>query len=162
MLANNVAADTDVTITIQDLGPFRGRGSALTRVTVAVTVRAAPLGQFADDYPDPGRLRHQLFVPDRPARDGDGARDAGGPCGHAVRFDVIGSAYAIVTNNPAQPLASTLTVVSDSTGKASVVLKVNVNAPTQVAQLSVTDRHVGTDSWSATSPSCRSPTDRRS
>jgi len=34
---------------------------------------------------------------------------------------------------------TSLTVTSDSTGTASVILKANVNAPTQVAQLSVTD-----------------------
>jgi hypothetical protein len=44
-----------------------------------------------------------------------------------------------VTNNPAQPLASTLTVLTDAAGKASVVLLVNANAPTQFAQLRVTD-----------------------
>ena len=56
-----------------------------------------------------------------------------------MRFDVIGSAYAIVTNNPAQPLASSLTVLTDSAGTASVVLQVNANAPTQFAQMRVTD-----------------------
>ena len=34
---------------------------------------------------------------------------------------------------------SSLTVLSDATGTASVILKADVNAPTQVAQLSVTD-----------------------
>ena len=59
--------------------------------------------------------------------------------GRAVRFDVVGTAYAIVTNNPAQPLVSTLTVVSDANGMASVIIQANANAPTQFAQLRVTD-----------------------
>jgi hypothetical protein len=56
-----------------------------------------------------------------------------------VRFDVVGTAYAIATNNPAQPLVSSLTVVSDAIGVASVIIQANANVPTQFAQLRVTD-----------------------
>ncbi len=63
--------------------------------------------------------------------------------GRAIRFDVIGTDYAIVTNNPGQPLASSLTVLTDVTGTAAVIIKANVNAPTQAAQMSVTDVTTG-------------------
>ncbi|MET0919373.1 MAG: hypothetical protein ABWY07_13275, partial [Burkholderiales bacterium] len=63
--------------------------------------------------------------------------------GRAIRFDVIGTDYAIVTNNPGQPLASSLTVLTDATGTAAVIIKANVNAPTQAAQMSVTDVATG-------------------
>ena len=53
------------------------------------------------------------------------------------------TAYAIVTNNPAQPLASSLTVLTDVAGTAAVIIKANVNAPTQAAQMSVTDVATG-------------------
>jgi len=64
----------------------------------------------------------------------------GGPiAGRPVRFDVLGTAYAIATGNPAQPFVSSLTVVSDANGVASVILQANASAPTQFAQLRVTD-----------------------
>ena len=56
-----------------------------------------------------------------------------------MRFDAIGTAYAIATNNPAQPYASTLTVVSDASGVASVIIKAAVSAPTQFVQMTATD-----------------------
>ncbi len=104
-------------------------------VTAAITVRAAT-------------LTNGLTV--TPALDDCGTNVCSGQtatasvvgsllAGHAVRFDVVGSAYAIVTNNLAQPLASTLTVLADSTGRASVIIKANSGAPTQAAQISVTD-----------------------
>ncbi|MEP6943510.1 MAG: hypothetical protein ABI981_11275, partial [Betaproteobacteria bacterium] len=62
-----------------------------------------------------------------------------GIAGRAVRFDVVSGAFFILSNNPAQPLVSTLTVTSDSTGTATVTLQAAVNAPTQPAQLRATD-----------------------
>ncbi len=56
-----------------------------------------------------------------------------------MRFDVVGTAYAIATNNPAQPFVSSLTVVSDANGVASVIIQANVNAPTQFVQMKATD-----------------------
>ena len=89
-------------------------------------------------------MRHQrhLF---RAERNGerDRAGSAGGLAGRAVRFDVVGTAYAIVTNNPAQPLVSSLTVVSDANGVASVIIQANANVPTQFAQLTGHRSHVG-------------------
>ena len=49
LLANNVAADTDVTVTVQDLGPLN---RWLPQVQVTVTVRAARC-KFADDHAQP-------------------------------------------------------------------------------------------------------------
>jgi hypothetical protein len=56
-----------------------------------------------------------------------------------VKFDVVTGAFGIQTTNPAQPLVSTSTVVSDGNGNARVVLQATVNAPTQSAQLRATD-----------------------
>lgn len=135
LLANAVVSDTDVTITIDDLAPSAAADSTRTRATVLVTVR-------------PNSFPTGLTI--TPATDDCGTNVCSGQtatasivgsllAGRAVRFDVMGSAYAIVTNNPAQPLAATLTVVADSNGRASVVIKVNSSAPTQAAQISVTD-----------------------
>src|SRR5208282_5293750 len=56
-----------------------------------------------------------------------------------VRFDVITGAFAIQSNDPANPLVASLTVVSDQFGHAQAILQANVGAPTQPAQLRATD-----------------------
>jgi hypothetical protein len=60
-----------------------------------------------------------------------------------VRFDVVTGAFGIQTNNPGQPLASSVTVVSDANGAARVVLQASVNVPTQPAQIRATDLTTG-------------------
>ena len=137
LLANNVSADTNVDITIEDLGPLT---PAQPRVTVAVTVRAAPLLNtftITPNLEDCGTAlcSGQTATASVVVRGPEGGLQGG----RAVRFDVVGSAYSIVTNNPGQPLTNSLTVVSDSLGSAAVVIRANVNAPTQVAQMRVTD-----------------------
>ncbi len=145
LLANNVEADTDSHDHHRRiLGRFRGRDPALTRATVAVTVREAPLVNsftIVPDLADCGTAvcSGQTATAQVTLRGAQGGRIAG----RAIRFDVIGTDYAIVTNNPAQPLASSLTVLTDVTGTAAVIIKANVNAPTQAAQMSVTDVTTG-------------------
>ena len=133
---NNVAADTAVDVTVKDVGPLINQ----TQVTIPVTVRAAPLLNsftITANLADCGTAlcSGQTATASVVLHGPEGGLLAGRP----VRFDVIGSSYAIVSNNPAQPLTNSLTVVSDSTGTAAVILKANTNAPTQVAQMSVTD-----------------------
>ena len=136
LLANSVAADTAVNVTVKDVGPLINQ----TEITVPVTVRPAPLLNsftITPNLEDCGAAlcSGQTATASVTVRGPEGGLLAG----RAVRFDVIGSSYAIVTNNPAQPLTNSLTVVSDSTGTAAVVIQANTNAPTQVAQMSVTD-----------------------
>ncbi len=71
------------------------------------------------------------------------APGGGGIPGRQVRFDVVFGAYAIQTSNPSAPLASTLTVVTDQNGTASVGIAVNANAPTQIATIRATDVTTG-------------------
>ena len=138
LLANNVNVDTDVTINIQETGTVQPVG---VQVPVTVTVRAAP-------------LLNSLTITPNLADCGTGAICSGqngtasvtvlGPqggqlAGRAVRFDVVGTAYAIASNNPAQPFVSSLTVVSDANGVASVIIKANVSAPTQFVQMKAAD-----------------------
>lgn len=137
LLANNVDADTDVIVTVQDLGPLQ---SAAPQVQVTVTVRAAPLLNSLTITPNLADCGTSVCSGQTATATVTVTGPQGGPlAGHAIRFDVIGSAYAIVSNNPAQPLVTSLTVFSDSSGKATVIIKANVDAPTQFAQLSVTD-----------------------
>ena len=111
LLASNVASDADVSvnITVQDLGPL---SPAAPSQTVAVTVRESALVNGFTIVPalaDCGTslCSGQTATAQVTLRGTQGDRIAG----RAIRFDVIGTAYAIVTNNPAQPLASSLTVV---------------------------------------------------
>lgn len=136
LLANNVTTDTPVNITVKDLGPLINQ----TEIIVPVTVRAAPLLNsftITPNLQDCGTAvcSGQTATASVVVRGPEGGPLAKRP----VRFDVVGSAYAIVTNNLAQPLTNSLTVETDSTGTASVVIKANTNAPAQVAQMSVTD-----------------------
>jgi hypothetical protein len=138
LLATNVNSDTPVTITIQETGTVTPNGS---QVPVTVTVRAAP-------------LVNSLTITPNLADCGTGAicsgqngtasvtvlGPQGGPlAGRAVRFDALGTAYAIATNNPAQPVVSSLVVVSDANGVASVIINASVSAPTQFVQMTATD-----------------------
>jgi hypothetical protein len=63
----------------------------------------------------------------------------GALAGRQVRFDVLAGPYGITTPSPPQTVVTTLTVASDANGQASVLIKANVNAPTQYAQLRVTE-----------------------
>jgi len=146
LLANPVTdtGDTPVTITIDDLAPSAAADPALTRRTVSVTVRAGSLVNGFTITPNLADCGTAVCSGQTATATVTLTAPGGGPAaGHAVRFDVIGSAYAIVTNNPANPLTNSLTVVSDANGKASVVIRVNTNAPSQVAQMSVTDLTTG-------------------
>jgi hypothetical protein len=135
LLAGNVSEETPVTITVQETGTVTPNGA---QVPVTVTVRAAALGNSLTITPSSDECGTNAICS---GQTGVASVTLLGPqgAGRAVRFDVVGTAYAIVTNNPAQPFASTLTVVSDVTGVASVIIQASANAPTQFAQLRVTD-----------------------
>ena len=137
LLANNVSVDTPVVITILD--------AAGTSVQATVTVRAAPLLNTLTITPNLSDCGTNAICSGQTGTAGVTVQGPeGGPiAGRAVRFDVIGSAYLITTTNPAQPLVTSLTVLTDASGKASVIVKANTNAPTQFAQLKVTDLATG-------------------
>jgi hypothetical protein len=69
--------------------------------------------------------------------------------GRAVRFDVVSGAFAIQSSDPAHPLVSTLTVVSDANGVAQVIIVATVNAPTQPALLRATELTTGDEQTTA-------------
>ncbi len=137
LLANNVAASTSVVITVQDAIGQTG--------TSTVTVSPAPL------------LNSLTITPARTTCgtntvcSGDTATAAvqvlgpggAGIPGRTVKFDIVTGAYVLLTNNPSQPQAATLMVVSDANGNAQVILQASVNAPTQPAILRATDITTG-------------------
>ncbi len=130
LFAARVAADTSVTITVQD--------SAAKTATSAVTVKPAALlnnltikpnaadcGTTAICAGQTGTATITALLP------------SGGPAaGRQIRFDVVAGPYAIVSNGTA---VQTLTVTSDAAGNAQVIVRANVDAPTQPAQIRATD-----------------------
>jgi hypothetical protein len=60
-----------------------------------------------------------------------------------VKFEVVTGAFAIESNDPATPLVSTLTVVSDQFGVAQVIIQATPGAPTQPALLRATELTTG-------------------
>ena len=133
LLGSNVGTDTNVTITVQD--------SAATVVTSAITLKAAPLVNGLTITPNSAACGINSVCSGQTAT---ASVTVLGPEGgvlpnRQVRFDVVQGAFAIQTNNPAQPLASTLTVVSDANGLAQVIIQATANAATQPALLRATD-----------------------
>jgi hypothetical protein len=137
LVAGEVAADTPITITVQD--------AIGQTATSKVTARPAPL------------FNTLTVVPSRTACgtnavcSGDTATATvqvtgvagGGIPNRQVKFDVILGAFGIQSSNPAQPLVPSLTVVSDVNGTARVVLQATINVPTQPAQIRATDLTTG-------------------
>ena len=137
LIPGDVAADTPVIITVQD--------AIGQTATSSVTVRPAPLFNTLTVVPS------RTVCGTNAVCSGDTATatvQVIGPAGggipnRQVRFDVITGAFAIQSSNPAQPLVSSLTVVSDINGSARVVLQAAVNVPTQPAQIRATDLTTG-------------------
>jgi hypothetical protein len=137
LIPGDVAADTPVIITVQD-----GIGQTATS---SITVRPAPLFNTLTVVPS------RTVCGTNTVCSGDtatatvqviGMGGAGIP-NRQVRFDVVLGAFGIQSSNPAQPLVSSLTVVSDATGSARVVLQATVNVPTQPAEIRATDLTTG-------------------
>jgi hypothetical protein len=134
LLGSNVGSDTGVSITVQD--------AAGTVVGASITVRPAPLLPNLITITPNG----DCSVGTSLCSGGTGTATVvvtnpggGGIPGRQVRFDVVSGGYALQTNNPSQPLASTVTLVTDANGSVSAGIAVNVNAPTQIATLRATD-----------------------
>lgn len=133
LLASDVASDTPVVVTIQD--------SASQTAPASVTVRAATLLNTFTVTPNLAECGAAAICSGQTGTAAIVVQAPGGGTapGRQVRFDVVSGPYSIVTNNPAQPTAATLTVVSDAAGVAQVIVRANVDAPTQPAQLRATD-----------------------
>ena len=137
LLPGDVAADTPVIITVQD--------AIGQTATSSVTVSPAPLFNTLTVVPS------RTVCGTNAVCSGDtatatvqvtGVAGAGIP-NRQVKFDVVQGAFGIQSSNPGQPLVSSLTVVSDATGAARVVLQATVNVPTQPAQIRATDLTTG-------------------
>jgi len=142
LLPGNVAADTIVTITAQD--------SAGTKTTTSVTVKAAPIfntltitpaGTCGASSGGSTSAATNVVCSGQTAIAKVTVTGAGGVGlpNRQVKFDVVSGAFAIMSSDPANPLVSTLTVVSDQFGVAQVVIQANAGAATQIALLRATE-----------------------
>jgi hypothetical protein len=137
LIPSDIAADTPVIITVQD--------AIGQTATSSITVRPAPLFNTLTVVPS------RTVCGTNAVCSGDTATAtvqvlgpaAAGIPNRLVKFDVITGAFAIQSSNPAQPLVSSLTVASDATGNARVVLQAAVAVPTQPAQIRATDLTTG-------------------
>jgi hypothetical protein len=134
IFASNVSVATPVTVTVQD--------SAGTIAQSSLNVTPAPLLPNLITITPNG----DCLVVSSLCSGGTGsatvvvsAPGGGGIPGRQVKFDVVFGAFALQTANPSQPLASTVTLVTDQNGKVSAGIAVNANAPTQIATIRATD-----------------------
>jgi len=137
LLPANVLADTVVLITAQD--------SAGARTTATVTVKPSPIFNTLTITPASAACGANTICSGQTATAKVTVTGAGGVGipNRQVRFDVVSGAFAIQSNDPANPLVSTLTVVSDQFGVAQVIIQANANAPTQPALLRATELTTG-------------------
>jgi hypothetical protein len=127
LLPTAVTADTVVQLTVQD---SMGRLLAAT-----VIVHPTPLANSLVIAPNSPLCGSNAICS---GQTGTATVTVMGSTGRDVRFDVAAGPYAIV-NPTGGASVNTLTVRSDSAGRASVLLRAFVDAPTQFAQLRVTD-----------------------
>ena len=132
LLPNQVSADTDVVVTVQD--------SAGQSVLVKVTVSASTIFNALTFAPSGGDCGSNLCS----GQTGTATVVATGPGGaplvsRQIRFDVVYGPFGILTTNPGSPLVQTITLATDGTGKAVASLQALVNATTQPAQIRATD-----------------------
>src|SRR2546428_2800875 len=137
LLPANVLADTAVLITAQV--------SAGTKTTATVTVKPAPIFNTLTITPASAACGANAICSGQTATAKVTVTGLGGVGipNRQVRFDVVSGAFAIQSNDPANPLVSTLTVVSDQFGVSQVIIQANANAPTQPALLRATELTTG-------------------
>src|SRR5258708_4526966 len=137
LLPANVLADTAVVITVQD--------SAGTKASATVTVKPAPIFNTLTITPASTACGTNTICSGQTATAKVTVTGAGGVGlpNRQVRFEVVTGAFAIQSNDPAMPLVSTLTVVSDQFGVAQVIIQATAGAPTQPALLRATELTTG-------------------
>jgi len=137
LLPANVLADTAVLITAQD--------SAGTRATATVTVKPAPIFNTLTITPASAACGANSICSGGTATARVTVTGAGGVGipNRQVKFEVVSGAFAILSNDPANPLVSTLTVVSDQFGVAQVIIQATAGVPTQPALLRATELTTG-------------------
>jgi len=132
LLANQVAADTTVNLTVTDA---TGQTSK-----VPVSVKPAPLFNTLSFAPSGSDCGADLCSAQAGTARVVALAPGGAPLvGRQIRFDVVYGPIAFVTGNPAQPQAQTVTITTDNAGVAQIAVQALPNSTTQPAQLRATD-----------------------
>jgi hypothetical protein len=134
---NQVATDTQVTLTVRD-------NAGSLPVTAALTVKPRTINNSVTVTPSSSQ---SAACGTAICSGGDAEvkavlSQAGVPlASRMVRFDVVSGDLGIITSAPGNPetTATTATVVSDSTGTARVRIRVSPDATSQTAILQITD-----------------------
>ena len=137
LLPASVLADTTVLITAQDSIGQTG--------TAAVIVKPAPIFNTLVVTPGNTACGSNAVCSGQTATASvtvTGPGGAGIP-NRQVKFDVVTGAFSIQSSDPANPLVSTLTVVSDVNGVAQVILQAAAGVPTQPALIRATEVTTG-------------------
>ncbi|MFO1281303.1 MAG: hypothetical protein U1F51_02375 [Burkholderiales bacterium] len=132
-----VGSDVPVTLTVSDQSG---------QVALAnVTVRYAPLFESGVTVtPSSGLCGNNVCDGETASVRTVATGIGGSPLpGRQIRFDIVYGPVAILTSNPAQPTAPTLTVVTDGSGAAAIQIQATANATTQEAQIRATDVATG-------------------
>ena len=137
LLPANVLANTAVTITATD--------TVGTKATATVTVNPAPIFNTLTVTPASAACGTNSICSGGTATATVTVTGAGGVGipNRQVKFDVVAGAFAIESSDPANPLVSTLTVVSDQFGVAHVIIQATAGAATQPALLRATELTTG-------------------
>jgi hypothetical protein len=136
LLANQVAADTTVNLTVTD--------ASGQNVRVPVAVKPAPLFNTLTFAPSGNDCGADLCSAQTGTARVTALAPGGAPLvGRQIRFDVVYGPIGFLTGNPAQPQAQTFTSTTDNAGVAQVVVQAVANSTTQPAQLRATDVTTG-------------------
>jgi hypothetical protein len=137
LLPANVLSNTAVVISAQD--------SIGQTASATVTVSPAPIFNTLSVKPNSAACGTNAICSGQTATASVTVMGPGGvgEPNRQVRFDVVTGAFSIESSDPANPLVSTLTVVSDVNGVAQVILKADPSAFTQPALLRATDVTTG-------------------
>jgi hypothetical protein len=137
LLPADVLANTAVVITATD--SVGAKGSA------TVTVNPAPIFNTLSVKPNSEACGANAVCSGQTATASVTVTGPGGVGipNRQVKFDVVAGAYAIESSDPANPLVSTLTVVSDQFGVAQAILQATPDAFTQPALLRATELTTG-------------------
>jgi hypothetical protein len=133
LLPVSVLADTPVILTAQDSIGQTG--------TAAITVKPAPIFNTLVVTPNSTDCGANAVCSGQTATASVTVTAPGGAGipNRQVKFDVVTGAFSIQSNDPANPLVTTLTVVSDVNGVAQVILQATPGVPTQPALIRATD-----------------------
>ena len=138
VVPNQVTADTVVTLTVRDTG-------TTPIATATVTVRPGTVGNSITITPtsSQGGNCAPAICSGGDAEVVATLSQGGIPLsGRGVRFEVVSGDFLFITSAPGssvETLDTSVTVVSDETGKARARIRVLANAPNQTALLQVTD-----------------------